>query len=54
MIRELRGSIELTQLAGQGCRFHLQVPLTLSVVRSLVVEVGARPMPSRSPISSAR
>ncbi|MBV4492653.1 hybrid sensor histidine kinase/response regulator [Pseudomonas oryzicola] len=40
MIRELRGSIELTQTAGQGCRFHLQVPLTLSVVRSLVVEVG--------------
>ncbi|MFK3816112.1 hybrid sensor histidine kinase/response regulator [Pseudomonas sp. NPDC089407] len=40
MIRELRGSIELTQVAGQGCRFHLQVPLTLSVVRSLVVEVG--------------
>lgn len=40
MIRELRGSIELAQLAGQGCRFHLQVPLTLSVVRSLVVEVG--------------
>ncbi|MFG0852393.1 hybrid sensor histidine kinase/response regulator [Pseudomonas sp. FYR_2] len=40
MVRELRGSIELTQVAGQGCRFHLQVPLTLSVVRSLVVEVG--------------
>ncbi|MNG84959.1 Gliding motility regulatory protein [compost metagenome] len=40
MIRELRGSIELTQLAGHGCRFHLRVPLTLSVVRSLVVEVG--------------
>ena len=40
MIRELRGSIELTQVAGQGCRFHLQVSLTLSVVRSLVVEVG--------------
>ena len=40
MIRELRGSIELSQQPGQGCRFHLQVPLTLSVVRSLVVEVG--------------
>nr|WP_314617436.1 hybrid sensor histidine kinase/response regulator [uncultured Pseudomonas sp.] len=40
MVRELRGSIELTQVAGQGCRFHLEVPLTLSVVRSLVVEVG--------------
>ncbi|MBN6792711.1 hybrid sensor histidine kinase/response regulator [Pseudomonas fulva] len=40
MIRELRGAIELTQTPGLGCRFHLQVPQTLSVVRSLVVEVG--------------
>ncbi|MFZ5935137.1 hybrid sensor histidine kinase/response regulator [Pseudomonas putida] len=40
MVRNLRGSIELTQVPGQGCRFHLEVPLTLSVVRSLVVEVG--------------
>ncbi|WP_449434590.1 response regulator [Pseudomonas putida] len=40
MIRELRGSIELTQQAGQGCHFQLRVPLTLSVVRSLVVQVG--------------
>ena len=40
MVRELRGAIELSQVAGQGCRFQLQVPLTLSVVRSLVVEVG--------------
>lgn len=40
MVRELRGSIELTQVSGQGCCFHLEVPLTLSVVRSLVVEVG--------------
>lgn len=40
-IRQLRGAIELHQAAGQGSRFHLEVPLTLSVVRSLVVEVGA-------------
>ncbi|AVD81940.1 hybrid sensor histidine kinase/response regulator [Pseudomonas sp. SWI6] len=40
MVRDLRGAIELTQVAGQGCRFQLEVPLTLSVVRSLVVEVG--------------
>ncbi|MDZ3996167.1 hybrid sensor histidine kinase/response regulator [Pseudomonas sp. Teo4] len=40
MVRDLRGAIELTQVAGQGCRFRLEVPLTLSVVRSLVVEVG--------------
>ncbi|MGY4490300.1 response regulator [Pseudomonas sp. TE3610] len=40
MMRELRGSVELTQVAGQGSCFHIEVPLTLSVVRSLVVEVG--------------
>ncbi|MFJ4157366.1 hybrid sensor histidine kinase/response regulator [Pseudomonas sp. NPDC089752] len=40
MVRDLRGSIELTQQAGVGCCFHLEVPLTLSVVRSLVVQVG--------------
>ena len=39
-VRQLRGSIELAQTGGQGSRFHLEVPLTLSVVRSLVVEVG--------------
>ena len=40
LIRQLRGSIELEQVAGQGSRFTLKVPLTLSVVRSLVVQVG--------------
>jgi len=40
MVRQLRGAVVLEQRAGQGSRFHLEVPLTLSVVRSLVVEVG--------------
>jgi two-component system sensor histidine kinase and response regulator WspE len=40
MIRQLRGGVEMDQRAGQGSRFHLEVPLTLSVVRSLVVDVG--------------
>jgi len=40
MVRQLRGSVVLEQTAGEGSRFHLEVPLTLSVVRSLVVEVG--------------
>ena len=40
MVRELRGAVVLEQTAGEGSRFHLEVPLTLSVVRSLVVEVG--------------
>lgn len=40
MVRQLRGGVELMQQAGLGSRFHIEVPLTLSVVRSLVVEVG--------------
>ena len=40
MVRQLRGAVVLEQTAGQGSRLHLEVPLTLSVVRSLVVEVG--------------
>lgn len=40
MVRLLRGAIVLEQTAGQGSRFLLEVPLTLSVVRSLVVEVA--------------
>ena len=40
MVRLLRGAIVLEQTSGQGSRFHLEVPLTLSVVRSLVVEVA--------------
>ncbi|MFO2463800.1 hybrid sensor histidine kinase/response regulator [Pseudomonas sp. 15FMM2] len=40
MVRQLRGAVVLEQTPGQGSRFHLEVPLTLSVVRSLVVDVG--------------
>lgn len=40
MVRQLRGGVELEQRAGEGSHFHIEVPLTLSVVRSLVVEVG--------------
>ncbi|HEX5843066.1 MAG TPA: hybrid sensor histidine kinase/response regulator [Pseudomonas sp.] len=40
MLRQLRGGIQLQQVRGQGARFLLEVPLTLSVVRSLVVEIG--------------
>lgn len=40
MVRQLRGAIDVEQGTGQGSRFHLEVPLTLSVVRSLVVDVG--------------
>lgn len=39
-LRSLRGTVRLRQQAGQGCLFQLELPLTLSVLRSLVVEVG--------------
>ena len=40
MVRLLRGAIVLKHTRQHGSRFHLEVPLTLSVVRSLVVEVA--------------
>lgn len=40
MVRQLRGGVRMEQRQGEGTRFHLEVPLTLSVVRSLVVEIG--------------
>ncbi|NRH28857.1 hybrid sensor histidine kinase/response regulator [Pseudomonas sp. MS19] len=39
-VRQLRGGVRMQQLAGGGSRFFIEVPLTLSVVRSLVVEIG--------------
>jgi two-component system sensor histidine kinase and response regulator WspE len=40
MVRQLRGVVSAHQQADHGTRFVMEVPLTLSVVRSLVVEVG--------------
>ncbi|WP_095094384.1 hybrid sensor histidine kinase/response regulator [Pseudomonas sp. Irchel 3A5] len=40
MVRQLRGVVFADQQANKGTRFVMEVPLTLSVVRSLVVEVG--------------
>ncbi|GAB7532218.1 hybrid sensor histidine kinase/response regulator [Pseudomonas sp. 3A(2025)] len=40
MVRQLHGGVTLEQSAGQGSCFRIEVPLTLSVARSLVVDVG--------------
>jgi two-component system chemotaxis sensor kinase CheA len=40
-IRQLGGAVELVTEAGQGTAFVLRVPLTLAIVRSLLVRVGA-------------
>ncbi|MBO3274812.1 hybrid sensor histidine kinase/response regulator [Pseudomonas schmalbachii] len=40
MVRKLRGGIRMAQVAGSGSHFRIEVPLTLTVVRSLVVQIG--------------
>ncbi|MDR7945247.1 hybrid sensor histidine kinase/response regulator [Achromobacter aegrifaciens] len=39
MVRQLRGAVRIQQQTGQGTRFMLEMPLSLSVVRSLLVDV---------------
>ncbi len=43
MVREVRGAVRLTSQAGRGTRCALQLPLTLSVLRALLVEIGGEP-----------
>jgi len=40
MIRQVHGSLRLAQRSGQGMQVHMELPLTLSVVRALLVEVA--------------
>jgi two-component system, chemotaxis family, sensor histidine kinase and response regulator WspE len=43
MAREVGGSVRVVTEPGVGTTFHLQLPLTLSVVRSLLLEIGGEP-----------
>jgi two-component system sensor histidine kinase and response regulator WspE len=43
MIKQVRGVVRISSQRGSGTRFHLQLPLTLSVVRTLLVEVAGEP-----------
>jgi two-component system sensor histidine kinase and response regulator WspE len=42
-IRKVGGNVRVTTNAGQGTTFHLQLPLTLSVIRAVVVNVSGEP-----------
>jgi two-component system sensor histidine kinase and response regulator WspE len=42
-IRKVGGSVRITTRAGQGTTFHLQLPLTLSVLRAVLVDVAGEP-----------
>lgn len=43
VVRQVRGNLRVTQEALVGTRFVMQLPLTLSVIRSLIVEVDGEP-----------
>jgi two-component system, chemotaxis family, sensor histidine kinase and response regulator WspE len=42
-IKEVGGSVRISSQLGQGTKFQLQLPLTLSVLRTLVVEIAGEP-----------
>jgi two-component system sensor histidine kinase and response regulator WspE len=42
-IRALRGSVRLSSTLGQGTRFEISVPISLSVARCLLVEIAGEP-----------
>ena len=42
-IKELGGRVRISSIAGQGTRFQLELPLTLSLIRALLVEIAGEP-----------
>ena len=43
MAQEVGGTVRATSQPGKGTSFHFQLPLTLSVVRTLLVEISGKP-----------
>ena len=42
-IQQLHGTVETTTRQGEGTRFHMRLPLTLSVISSLIAEISGEP-----------
>ena len=42
-IRKIRGSVQLTSILGKGTFFEIKLPLTLSIIRGLIVEINNEP-----------
>jgi two-component system sensor histidine kinase and response regulator WspE len=42
-VRKVGGNVRVTTSAGKGTQFHMQLPLTLSVIRAVVVDVAGEP-----------
>jgi two-component system, chemotaxis family, sensor histidine kinase and response regulator WspE len=43
MVKQVHGIVRVTTQAGKGTRFQLQLPVTLSVVRTLLVDIAGEP-----------
>ena len=43
MVRQVGGSVRITSQHGKGTRFHLQLPITLSVLRAVIVNIAGEP-----------
>jgi two-component system sensor histidine kinase and response regulator WspE len=43
MVKQVRGTVRVSSQLGRWTRFQLQLPVTLSVVRTLLAEVGGEP-----------
>ncbi|MBS9477606.1 hybrid sensor histidine kinase/response regulator [Ancylobacter radicis] len=43
MVRQVRGTVRVAARPGEGTSFLLELPLTLSVIRTLLVEIGGEP-----------
>jgi two-component system sensor histidine kinase and response regulator WspE len=42
-VRKVGGSVQVTTRLGQGTTFHLLLPITLSVLRAVLVDIGGEP-----------
>jgi len=43
MAKSVRGNVRVSTQPGRGMRFQMQLPLTMSVLRTLLVEIGGEP-----------
>ncbi len=43
MVKQVRGTVRVSSQLGKGTRFQLQLPVTLSVVRTLLAEIAGEP-----------
>jgi two-component system sensor histidine kinase and response regulator WspE len=43
MVHAVRGTVHVSSRAGKGTRFILQLPITVSVIRALLVEIAGEP-----------